>query len=174
LDNLSIRIVDEQGEDLPSGEVGEVWVKGPSISCGYFNDPKESERVFRDGWLATRDLARLDSDGYLWVQGRLGGFLKMRGIRVSFTEVEARVGSVPGVLDCAAASVPHPEAGEALVLFLVTKPGAAMDLNGLRHQLPAHWVFDSIQFIDEVPKTANGKISRQGLASRLSLTHAGA
>ena len=91
LDNLTVRIVDEQGNDLPAGQVGELWVRGPSICSGYLNDPEETRRVFCDGWLRTGDFARQDEEGYMWIVGRKGLFLKMRGIRVSFAEVEEKV-----------------------------------------------------------------------------------
>jgi long-chain acyl-CoA synthetase len=119
LDNLMVRIVDEEGNYLPAGQIGELLVKGPSICPGYWNDPEETRRVFSGGWLRTRDLAHQDEEGYLWIEGRKGAFLKMRGIRVSFPEVEARVTAIQGVYECVARAVDHPEAGEALVLFIV-------------------------------------------------------
>jgi long-chain acyl-CoA synthetase len=124
LDNLTVSIVDEQGNDLPAGQVGELLVKGPSICSGYLNDPEETRRVFCDGWLRTGDLARQDEEGYLWIEGRKGAFLKMRGTRVSLAEVEERVTAIPGVYECGACAVDHPEAGEALVLFIVPDQGA--------------------------------------------------
>ena len=102
LDNLTVSIVDEEGNALHAGQVGELLVKGPSICSGYLNDPEETRRVFCDGWLRTGDLARQDEEGYLWIEGRKGAFLKMRGMRVSFAEVEARVTAIPGVYECAA------------------------------------------------------------------------
>ena len=100
LDNLTVRIVDEQGNHLPAGQTGHLWIKGPSISCGYWNNPVETERAFHDGWLRTGDLAREDDEGYLWIEGRQGSFLKMRGVRVSFTEAEESVAAMPGVYEC--------------------------------------------------------------------------
>jgi acyl-coenzyme A synthetase/AMP-(fatty) acid ligase len=163
LDNLTVRIADERGEELPRGEIGQIWVKGPSVSLGYHNDPAESERVFQDGWLRTGDLARVDEDGYLWIQGRVSGFVKMRGMRVSFAEVEARVTAMPEVFECAAAGTTHPESGEALVLFVVPKEGAKPALEDIRRHLPAHWMLDSVHFVAELPKNAHGKISRTAL-----------
>ncbi len=90
LDNLTIRIVDDEGNDVHPGQVGELLAKGPSICSGYLNDPEETRHNFCDGWLRTRDLARQDEEGYLWIEGRKGAFLKMRGIRVSLAEVRQR------------------------------------------------------------------------------------
>ena len=163
LDNLTVRIVDEQGNDLPAGQVGELLVKGPSICSGYLNDPEETRRVFCDGWLRTGDLARQDEEGYLWIEGRKGAFLKMRGMRVSFAEVEARVTAIPGVYECAARAVDHPEAGEALVLFIVPDQGARIVMEEVRRHLPAHWALDSIRLVSELPKTSAGKIALSSL-----------
>ena len=88
-------------------------MRGPSICSGYLNDPEETRRVFCEGWLRTGDLARQDEDGYLWIEGRKGAFVKMRGIRVSLAEIEETVAAIPGVGECAACAVDHPEAGEA-------------------------------------------------------------
>jgi acyl-CoA synthetase (AMP-forming)/AMP-acid ligase II len=163
LDNLVVRIVDEQGDDLPTGQVGELRVKGPSICSGYLNDPEEKRGVFCDGWLRTGDLARQDKDGYLWIEGRKGAFLKMRGIRVSFAEAEERVAAIPGVYECAATAVEHPEAGEALVLFIVPDQGGRIEQEEVRRHLPAHWALDSIHLISELPKTSAGKVARSSL-----------
>ena len=164
LDNLTVSIVDEQGNELPAGQVGELLVKGPSISSGYLNDPEATRRAFRDGWLRTGDLARQDEEGYLWIEGRKGAFLKMRGLRVSFAEVEEKVTAIPGVYECAAGAVDHPEAGEALVLFIVPDGGAKIVLEDVRHHLPAHWALDSIRVVSELPKTSTGKIARSSLS----------
>lgn len=163
LDNLMVRIVDEEGNDLPAGEIGELLVKGLSICSGYLNDPEETRRVFSDGWLRTRDLARQDEQGYLWIEGRKAAFLKMRGVRVSFPEAEARVTSIPGVYECVARASDHPEAGEALVLFIVPDPGVRIGLEEVRRHLPAHWAIDSIRLVSELPKTSAGKVALSSL-----------
>jgi acyl-CoA synthetase (AMP-forming)/AMP-acid ligase II len=159
LDNLIVRIVDENERDVPTGEVGEILVKGPSISNGYLNDWEESRRVFRDGWLRTGDLGYLDEDGYIWIHGRKTAFLKIRGVRVSFAEIEAAVAAMPGVYECAASAVPHEEAGEALVLWVVPEQGAQKLEEQVRHSLPVHWTCESIKIVSEIPKTSHGKIS---------------
>lgn len=159
LDNLVVSIVDEHGNPLPAGQIGELIVKGPSICSGYLNNPEETRRVFQNGWLRTGDLARMDEEGYLWIEGRKGAFLKMRGVRVSFPEVEAKVAAIPGVYECVARATRHPEAGEALVLYVVPDPGVAIGLEEVRRQLPPHWTIDSVHFVAELPKTSSGKIA---------------
>jgi len=163
LDNLTARIVDEEGNDVAQEQIGELMVKGPSICSGYLNDPDETRANFCDGWLRTRDLARQDEEGYLWIEGRKGAFLKMRGIRVSLAEVSARVTAIPGVYECAARAVDHPEAGEALVLFIVLDHGASVAAEEVRRHLPPHWALDSIRMVPELPKTSRGKVALSSL-----------
>jgi acyl-CoA synthetase (AMP-forming)/AMP-acid ligase II len=163
LDNLTVRIVDEDGKDLPAGKVGEIKVKGPSIAMGYFDEPEESLRVFDHGWLRTGDLGHLDTEGYIWIDGRMGAFLKMRGVRVSFDEVEAKVVAIPGVYECAAAAVPHPEVGEALTLNIVPDKEAGDIIDRVRRSLPVSWTCESIQVVSEITKTVRGKVSRVSL-----------
>ena len=166
LDNLTVRIVDVQGQDLATGEVGEILVKGPSISNGYLNDIEESRRVFKDGWLLTGDLAYRDEDGCLWIMGRKSAFLKIRGVRVSFAEIETLVSTLPGVHECVATAAPHVEAGEALVLWVVPENGAENIAELVRRSLPVHWTCESINIIEEIPKTAHGKIALSSLQRR--------
>ena len=163
LDNLTVWIVDEDGNDLSAGQVGELRVKGPSVCSGYWNDTEETRRVYSGGWLRTGDLARQDEEGYLWIEGRTGAFLKMRGIRVSLAEVEARVTAIPGVYECAARGVDHPEAGEALVLFVVRDEGGTIPEEEIRRHLPDYWIFDSVRIVSELPKTSAGKIAHSSL-----------
>ena len=163
LDNLMLRVVDEEGRELPSGQIGEVRVKGPSICDGYFDDREETAHKFCDGWLKTGDLGELDRDGYLWIRGRKGDFMKIRGVRVSFAEVEAKVAATPGVYECAAVSVPHAEAGEAIALFIVPENGASDLPNRIRRAIPPHWTCSAVNLVPDLPKTSNGKIARYRL-----------
>ena len=87
----------------------------------------------------------------------------MRGIRVSFPEVEARVSTIPGIYECAARATTHREAGEALVLYIVPDRGASVDIEEVRRHLPAHWAIDSIRLLPELPKTAAGKVALSAL-----------
>ena len=168
LDNLELRICDPEGRELPAGQSGEIAVRGPSVTLGYLDEPEAERRVFKDGWLHTGDLGRLDDDGYLWIEGRKSAFLKVRGVRINFAEVEARVAAVPGVYECAAAAVAHPEAGEALVLYIVPDTTADRLADRVRRSLPVHWTCDSIRIVSEIPKTDNGKVSREALAREIS------
>jgi acyl-coenzyme A synthetase/AMP-(fatty) acid ligase len=172
LDNLTISIVDDEENLLAPGQIGQLTVSGPSVCSGYFNDPEESRRVFSNGTLRTGDLARQDDEGFLWIEGRTGAFLKIRGSRVSFAEVEARVAEISGVYECGACAVEHPEAGEALVLLIVPDHGTTLTADEIHHRLPAHWTLDSIRLVSELPKTSSGKIARSELSAMSKELHA--
>jgi acyl-CoA synthetase (AMP-forming)/AMP-acid ligase II len=171
LDNLSVRIVDDLGQQLRHGQTGEIQVSGPSVCAGYLDDPEASRSKFDQGWLKTGDLGCVDEDGCLWIKGRTSDFIKIRGYRVSLTEVEARVAAIAGVRECAVAGVPHPEAGEALAVFIVKEDGdsdgAALVepalVEKIRQALPAQWTCASVRVVAELPRTANGKIARSEL-----------
>ena len=178
LDNVEVRIVDELGREVPLGETGEIQVRGPSVCLGYLDDPESTERKFGGGWLKTGDFACLDEDGYLWIKGRTDDFIKIRGIRVSVGEVEAKVGAMAGVSECAAVGVSHPEAGEAVALLVVADHGVTngvtADSRGddvgerVRRALPSHWTCVAVKVVPALPRTANGKIARSQLATLLT------
>ncbi len=165
LDNLQVRIADDPGREVPAGQTGEIWVRGPSVCAGYFNDGEEAGRKFQNGWLRTGDMARVDAEGYLWITGRKADFMKIRGVRVSFAEVEARVAQVPGVYECAATSKAHGEAGEAISLFIVPTGGASDVPERVRSALPPHWTCAEVNLVAELPKTSSGKVARHLLGA---------
>jgi acyl-coenzyme A synthetase/AMP-(fatty) acid ligase len=165
LDNLEVRIADEQGRELLKGEVGEIQVRGPSVCSGYLDDPELTERKFGGGWLKTGDFASCDDEGYLWIKGRTDEFVKIRGLRVSVGEVESKVGTIPGVSECAAVGVKHPEQGEALALLVVADDSGDFLIERVRGVLPPQWTCVSVKFVAELPRTANGKIARSELAT---------
>jgi acyl-CoA synthetase (AMP-forming)/AMP-acid ligase II len=165
LDNIVVRVADDRGGELPIGQTGEIQALGPSISSGYFNEPEASARKFRNGWLKTGDLGCRDEDGYLWIRGRRDEFIKIRGLRVGFAEVEARVAAIPGIYECAATAVPHQEAGDALALFVVANSGINGIAERVRSALPPQWTCASVNVVAELPKTPTGKIARLALQS---------
>jgi acyl-coenzyme A synthetase/AMP-(fatty) acid ligase len=167
LDNIKVRIVDEHGQQMEGRDTGEIQISGPSICSGYLDEPEATRNKFSEGWLKTGDLGYRDEDGYLWIQGRSSDFVKIRGYRVGLAEVEARVGAVTGVAECAATAVQHPEAGEALALFVVSGDGevdrSPSLIERVRQALPSQWTCSSIKVLSELPRTANGKIARSQL-----------
>jgi len=112
----------------------------------------------RSGSLATAGSRRAtfacrDDEGYLWIKGRTSEFIKIRGVRVSFGEVETKVAAVPGVYECAATATQHPEAGEALALFIVSDDGASTVAERVRRALPPQWTCVSVRVVPQLPKT---------------------
>jgi acyl-CoA synthetase (AMP-forming)/AMP-acid ligase II len=167
LDNLAIRIVDDTGRAVPNGETGEIQVRGPSVCSGYLDDAEATRLKFDDGWLKTGDLASLDADGYIWIKGRTSEFIKIRGVRVGFAEIEAKIMAILGVCECAAAGVEHPEAGEALALFIVGEERTDHLIERVRKALPPQWTCISTKVVAELPRTANGKVARSQLQALL-------
>lgn len=154
-----------------SGEVGEIVARGGNVALGYWGDPDESARVFRGGALFTRDLARVDADGFLWIVGRTADFIKCLGHRVAPREIEDVLCELPDVVEAAAVGVPDEEMGEAVAAAVVLRPGASLtERDVLRHanaRLPNFKMPRSVAFLDALPKNEAGKVRRSELAARL-------
>jgi 4-hydroxybenzoate-CoA ligase len=162
-----IRLVDEQGNDVPDGEVGEMLVKGPSAADGYWNQRDKSRATFEGSWTRSGDKYIRDAEGFYTYQGRTDDMFKVSGIWVSPFEVESALIGHAAVLE--AAVVPKEDA-DGLVkpkAFVVLKPGQTAG-NGLPEELKDHvkskagmWKYPRwIEFVDGLPKTATGKIQR--------------
>jgi len=169
LDNLRVRIVNESGEVLPPDQNGLIEVSGPSICLGYWEAPEATADRFVDGWLRTNDLGRLDQDGYLWIEGRNADFLKVRGKRLAFGEVEQWVLGITGVRDVAVCSIPHEEAGEAPAIFIVPVAGGCGEevAERVKRSLPPLWTCDMVVALEQLPLTDRGKLNRAALAALL-------
>lgn len=166
--NTDAKIVDTKtGEDLPVGEVGELTVKGPQIMKGYWNMPEETANVLRDGWLYTGDLAKMDEDGFFYIVGRKKELIIASGYNVYPVEIEDVIYTHPSVLEAAVIGVPDRYRGETIKACVVLKDGETLtedELIGyLRERLAAYKVPRSIEFLDELPKTAVGKILKRKL-----------
>jgi 4-hydroxybenzoate-CoA ligase len=162
-----IRLVDEQGQEVADGEVGEMLVKGPSAAEGYWNQREKSRATFEGRWTRTGDKYTRDADGYYTYQGRTDDMFKVSGIWVSPFEVESTLIGHAAVLE--AAVVPKAD-GDGLLkpkAFIVLKPGTAVSKD-LAEELREHvkrtagpWKYPRwFEFVDNLPKTATGKIQR--------------
>jgi 4-hydroxybenzoate-CoA ligase len=162
-----IRLVDEKGNEVSDGEVGEMLVRGPSAADGYWNQREKSRATFEGGWTRSGDKYTRDAEGYFTYQGRTDDMFKVSGIWVSPFEVESALIGHDAVLE--AAVVPKEDA-DGLVkpkAFIVLKPGKSAG-NGLPDELKEHvkakagmWKYPRwIEFVDGLPKTATGKIQR--------------
>jgi 4-coumarate--CoA ligase len=171
LPNTTCRIVDpETGEDLPTGKEGELWIKGPQVMRGYLNNEKATkETMTPDGWLKTGDIAYIDEDGYMFIVDRLKELIKFKGFQVAPAELEATLVSMDGITDAAVIGLPDDEAGELPVAFVVTgdpAPTVEQIKAHLAKTLSTYKQVHSVTFVDEIPKSASGKILRRVLKAQ--------
>jgi long-chain acyl-CoA synthetase len=171
--NFDVKCVDDDGNAVPQGEVGELWVKGSSVIKGYLNRPDANEASFTDGWLHTGDVARIDEDGFIYIVDRKKDMVLRGGENVYCTEVEAGIYRHPAVAECCVFGVPDERLGEEVGVAVVLKPGESLDAEGLRTHCLAvmakHKVPRFVWFRDEaLPRNANGKFLRRELRDELS------
>jgi long-chain acyl-CoA synthetase len=168
LSGVSIRLVDEGGDDVPLGDPGELWVRGPNVFAGYWHDEAATARALTpDGWLRTGDVAVADADGTLRLVDRMKDLVIVSGFNVFPAEVEAVLRSHPAVADAAVVGVPHPHTGEAVKAFVVVRPGAAVEEDDLVHHCEARLARykcpTKVVFVAELPTGAAGKVLRRSL-----------
>jgi len=161
------RIVDEQGQSLASGQMGELWIRGASAACSYWNRPELSHATFRGEWTVTGDKFVQDERGYFWHHGRTDDMLKVSGLWVSPVEIESALLAHPSVLECAVVGATDSDGLTKPKAFVVLKDAAREPLSHeeelaafLRTQLPGYKVPRWIVLIDALPRTATGKIQR--------------
>lgn len=166
------KIVDmETGEkELPSGEAGELIIKGPQVMKGYWNRPEETAQTLRNGWLYTGDIAVMDDDGYFRIVDRKKDMVIVGGFNVYPREVEEVLYQHPKVLEAAVVGVTHPLRGEMVKAFVVLKEGEtateAEIVSFCRDHLASYKVPREIEFVSELPKSAVGKVLRRELKAR--------
>lgn len=170
--NTTSRIVDiTTGADLPAGEEGELWIKGPQVMQGYLNNAKATaETMAEGGWLRTGDIGRIDADGYLFITDRLKELIKYKGFQVAPAELEAALVAMEGISDAAVIGKPDDEAGELPIAFVVTSdpaPDEAAIKGYLDQQLAHYKQIHEVHFVNEIPKSASGKILRRFLRDGL-------
>ena len=165
--SAEIRIADEQGQEVPRGTPGEIWIRGPMVMQGYWGRPQETQQAVRDGWLRTGDGGTMDQDGYLYVIDRIKDMVIPGGENVYPAEVENVLCSHPAVQACAVIGVPHEKWGEAVHAVVVLRTGAqatAADLDAhCRSQIGAYKCPKSFEFRDQLPMTAAGKVQKTAL-----------
>jgi len=173
LPNTSCRIVDiDSGEDLPAGERGELWIKGPQVMQGYLNNSEATaQAITPDGWLRTGDIAIIDSEGYMTIVDRLKELIKFKGFQVAPAELEAVLISHPKIADAAVIGLPDDEAGELPIAFIVATdpPPSEDDIKAhLADTLSSYKQVHRIDFVEAIPKSASGKILRRVLRDQIT------
>ncbi|MBN8484382.1 MAG: acyl--CoA ligase [Sphingomonadales bacterium] len=171
--SFEVKVVDDDGRELPVGSVGELWVKGAPVIKGYINRPDATEQTITDGgWLHTGDVARIDEDGFIFIVDRKKDLVIRGGENISCTEVEACVYRVPGVAECCVFGVPDTRLGEEIGVAIHMKPGSASSAEAViahcaehmsKHKVPRYvWFLD-----DPLPRNASGKFLRRELRDEL-------
>jgi acyl-CoA synthetase (AMP-forming)/AMP-acid ligase II len=170
---VDCRIVDvETQKDLPVGQDGELLVRGPMVTLGYWNKPEETAEVLQDGWLFTGDLARMDKDGFFYIVGRKKDLIKASGYSVFPAEVEALMYEHPAVEEVAVIGVPDPYRGENIKAFVRLRPenegkiSEAEIISWARAKMAAYKYPRIVEFVEDLPKTGSGKILKRVLRER--------
>ncbi len=168
--HIEVRIVDDEGNDVSIGTTGELWVRGANVTPGYWNRPEATAEAITDGWLHTGDAARQDDDGYFYVVDRWKDMYISGGENVYPAEVEGVIYQLDGIVEVSVIGVPDDrwvEVGKAVV---VLAPGAALTeqeiINHCRTNLARFKVPQSVEFIDEIPHNATGKVLKRELRAQ--------
>jgi len=166
---LEIRVVDDDGADA---EVGELICRSPSVMLGYLNDEERTEEVFRDGWLHTEDIVRIDGDGNLFFVDRKKDMIKTGGMNVSSVEVERALYGHDALMEEAVVGLPDDYWSEAVSAFVVPKAGRTVEpdeiIEHCRATLASYKVPKVVRVTDALPKDTQGKILKRRLRDEYS------
>lgn len=166
-----VAIMDESGQLLPRGEIGEIVYRGPQVMNGYLNLPEETEASFRHGWFHSGDVAWMDEDGAIWFTDRKKDVIKTGGENVASIEVERGLMGHPAVAEAAVIGVAHPHWGEAITAVVKLNPDMDADETALlehsRKHLSGFQVPKKIVIVDEFPRTGTGKIQKNVIRGQL-------
>ena len=174
---FDFKCVDDNGDAVPRGEVGELWVRGAQVIKGYLNRPEATAESITDGWLHTGDIARLDEDDFIFIVDRKKDMVLRGGENIYCAEVEACVYRHPAVAECCVFGVPDQRLGEEVALVVTPRPGETVSAEGLREHCAAimakHKIPRYIWLLNEpLPRNASGKFLKRELRERLSLAEA--
>lgn len=168
--NVENKVVNELGEEVSIGEVGELIVRGPNVMKGYYKLPEETAATIRDGWLYTGDLAKRDEEGYFYIVDRKKDLILVGGYNVYPREVEEVLYNHREVVEAAVLGVPDPNLGEAVKCYVVTNNPQLTEellLAYCAEHLARYKVPSSIEFLEELPKNTTGKILRRALKNQV-------
>lgn len=164
LPNTDVKIIDDNGKDLPTGEKGEICIKGPQVMKGYWNRPEETEKVMDGEWFKTGDIAFIDKDGFVKIVDRKKEMILVSGFNVYPNEVENALAMHPKVLETGVIGMPDDKSTEKVVAYVVAKDKSLTSEELIAHcreQLTSYKVPREVYFADELPKTNVGKILRR-------------
>lgn len=172
--NVELKITDNNGQPLPPGHIGQVWIRSPAVMLGYWQLPAVTARTFVTGWLRMGDTGYLDEDGYLFLCDRVDDTIIVAGQNVYPAEVEKAIGDHPAVTDAAVIGIPHESWGEAVHAYVVLRPGNHVKprelMLSLRGRLADYKIPTGYEFIDQIPRNPTGKIVRRHLREQFQKT----
>lgn len=161
------RITDDEGNELPAGESGAIWVRTAQSSFEYHNDPEKTASTYRGEWFSVGDMGYLDEDGYLFITDRKSDMVISGGVNIYPREIENRLYEHPDIVDCAVFGVPDDQWGESLVAVVERVSGSALDADGVvawcRDGLADYKKPRVVEFVDELPRDPNGKVVKRRL-----------
>ncbi len=169
IEGVEMAVVDESGVEVPTGEMGEIVIRGQNIMRGYWNQPEATAEAIRDGWFHSGDLARRDSDGYFYIVDRIKDMILRGGLNVYPREVEEVLYEHPAIAEAAVVGVPHDTMGEEVAAFVVLAPDKSADpaeiSQFVKDRLAGYKYPRQVIVVESLPKTASGKILKRELHS---------
>lgn len=169
---VEAKVVDDQGVEVPAGELGEVVYRSPQLCTGYWDKPEDTAEAFRDGWFHSGDLVRRDEAGFVYVVDRIKDVINTGGVLVASREVEDALHEHPGVTEVAVVALPDPKWIEVISAVVVARGQDAVDEAGLvahaRERLAAFKVPKRIHFVDDLPRNTSGKLLKRVLRDRFA------
>lgn len=170
-----LKVIDDMGNPVRSGETGEICIKSPAVSMGYWGKPEETASAFINGWCHTGDLGYLDEEGYLTISGRKKDMIRSGGENIYAVEVEDVLIRHPAIRDVAVIGIPDPKYIEAVCAVIVLKPGEYVTeqeiLEFVTEKIARYKKPREIVFVEELPRTPSGKIQKYKLREQFSITH---
>jgi len=165
--HLHVRVVDENDNDAPPNELGEICLKGPKVFKGYWKNPEATAKALRGGWFHTGDIGTLDKDGYLYIMDRKKDMIISGGENIASPEVERVIYEIPAVLEAGVVGIPHPKWLEVPKAYVVLKPGETLTAEEIKQhcmkKMAKFKVPKEIEFIDQLPRNPSGKVLKREL-----------
>ena len=166
LPGLEVRIVDlETFEDVPTGQEGEIWLRGPGVTPGYWRKPEETANAFEEGWFRSGDLGKIDEDGYYYLTDRIKQIIISGGENISPKEIESVINQIGDVVESSVVGIPDEKWGERVVAAVVTRSGSSLNFDEVQaycRQRLHNWKCPKeIVFLEELPRNRMGKVLKE-------------
>jgi len=169
--NVEIRVVDEEMNDVPVGEVGEIVYRGPTVMKEYYNNPEATKNAFKDGWFHSGDLVRVDEEGFVYIVDRKKDMIISGGENIYPAEIEEVLYTHPDILECAVVGFPDIDWGESVKAYIVLKQGKQLTevdiIEFCKERLASYKKPKEVEFLDELPRNPSGKVLKTVLRDQL-------